>query len=56
MSQIWTVGKDTFVAMLRYILGLMLSQIKTKTERELFQARQLEAINQKRKQVIRFNR
>ncbi|HEY9041903.1 MAG TPA: lipase family protein [Rheinheimera sp.] len=56
LGKIVTVGKDTFVAMLRYILGLMLSQIKTKTERELFQARQLEAINQKRKQVIRFNR
>ena len=55
LGKIVTVGKDTFVAMLRYILGLMLSQIKTKTERELFQARQLEAINQKRRKVIRFN-
>ena len=53
LGRVVSIGKDKFIAMLRYILGLMLSQIKIKTERELAEARRLEDIQQHRQQIIR---
>lgn len=37
LGKIVTIGKDKFVAMLKYLVSLMLSSIQTKTERELAQ-------------------
>lgn len=45
LGKIVSIGKDKFVAMLRYILSLMLSSVQTKTQRELAEARRIEAFN-----------
>lgn len=55
LGRVVKISKDKFVAMLRYMLGLMLNQLKIKTERELAEARRQADIQQHRKRIIRFN-
>lgn len=54
LGKIVTIGKDKFVAMLKYIVSVMLSGIHTKTDRELAQLEYFERAQRGRKQPFRF--
>lgn len=55
LGKIVSFGSDKFVAMLRYILSLMLSNIRNQARREIVNAGYIDGINRNPRPVIRFS-